>query len=458
MTTPPTRAAEESTPVPGPDGLGIVDQARRLFSDDATAALMAAQRQYGDVVELPMPGDDPTYLLSNPAHIRRVLETNQGNYRKSDVYRNELRDIFGRGLLTSEGTHWANQHRLIRPMFRSDTVRSFTDLVADETDAMLDRWAECEGPIRLLESMERVALLVIGKAMFSADMEPHADDIAASIRTLRRQFQRRTSVLPTVPKWIPTPHNRRVVAALERLDRIVYDLIEERRANPSDHADDLLSMLLSAGEATDERMSDEQIRDELMTFLLAGHETTAAALTWTWYLLARNPEIHRRLHESVLDGSKSGQPAFDGEDTSFVAQCVQESMRLYPPVPVFSREAVEADRAGDYEIPAGSEVLLSQFVVHRHPEYWDSPLSFRPERFEPGAAENRSKYSYFPFGGGARMCIGRQLALMEARVVLERAVRRFRLTLDSPTDERVGVSSAVTMVPDEPIEMRVESW
>ncbi|HET7322954.1 MAG TPA: cytochrome P450 [Halococcus sp.] len=454
MSKPTSQQTAKST-VPGPSGVAMLGRLRRLLTEDTASLLLDTRRRYGPIVELSLPGENNAYLFSDPEYIQQVLESNQGNYRKSDVYHNELARIFGQGLLTSEGERWMRQHRLIRPMFRSDTVRSFAELVVEETDAMVQRWAERDEPIELLREMERVTLLIIGKAMFSTDMETHANDIAASLRVMRRSFQRRTSVLPTIPEWVPTPHNRRASAALEELNGIVYDLIEERRGE-TDKYDDLLSALMAARDEKGERMADEQLRDELMTFLLAGHETTAAALTWTWYLLARNPEIHEELHKRV-SGASAGAFSLDGDGPSYVTQCVQEAMRIYPPVPVFSRKAIAGDVIGGYEIPAGSELIMSQYVVHRDPELWSTPTAFRPERFAAGTEMERPRYSYFPFGGGARMCIGRQFALMEAQLVLSRAVARYRLDLQSPTIEP-GVSSAVTMVPDEPLEMHITNW
>ena len=458
-------SADASKSVPGPSETGLLRQATRLLREDTATMLEDLRQRYGRVVRLRMPTDGTeAYLLADPDYVQHVLEANQANYRKAAVYRDELGELFGRGLLTSEGDHWSRQHRTIRPMFRSNSVRSFADLVAEQTNAMCDRWAdhaERGEQIDLLSEMERVTLLIIGRAMFSADMETHAGDIAAALDVLRTEFQRQTnSIRPTAPDWLPTPHNRRVSDARDRLNSIVYGLIQERRGH-ADEYDDLLSALMTArDEKTGERMDDEQIRDEIMTFLLAGHETTAAALTWTWYLLARNPDIHEELHEQVtteLTGSGVAAFSFGGDDPTYAKQCVQEAMRIYPPVPVFVREARETDVIDGYEIPAGSEVLLSQYVVHRDPELWDDPSKFRPERFAAGADAERARYSYFPFGGGARMCIGRQFALMEAQLVLSRALGRYRLDLKSPTTEP-GLDSAVTMVPDEPIEMRVTEW
>jgi cytochrome P450 len=456
-------ATTDAKPIPGPSETGLLRQAARLLRNDTATMLQDLRRRYGRIVRLRMPTDGTeAFLLADPTYVQHVLESNQGNYRKAAVYRDELGELFGRGLLTSEGDHWSRQHRTIRPMFRSDSVRSFADLVTEQTDAMLDRWEAHDESIDLLAEMERVTLLIIGKAMFSADMEIHADDIASALDVLRTEFQRQTnSVRPTAPDWLPTPHNRRVSAARDQLNGIVYGLIEERRGQPEEY-DDLLSALMAArDEETGERMDDEQIRDEIMTFLLAGHETTAAALTWTWYLLARNPVVHEKLHERVTAASGDAGAAafsFGGDDPTYAKQCVQEAMRIYPPVPVFVREARETDTIDGYEIPAGSEVLLSQYVIHRDPELWGAPTAFRPERFAADADEDRARYSYFPFGGGRRICIGRQFALMEAQIVLSRAVERYRLDLESPTETEPGVDSAVTMVPDESIEMHVAEW
>ncbi|RXK50396.1 cytochrome P450 [Halorientalis pallida] len=324
---------------------------------------------------------------------------------------------------------------------------------------MLDRWASRD-EIDLLEQMERVTLSIIGTAMFSADVERHAADIRAALQVLRRGFQREVGVVPTFPEWIPSPHNRRMQGAIDDIDAVVHELIDARRGR-ADEYDDLLSKLLTARTDEGARMDDEQIRDELVTVLLAGHETTAAALTWTWYLLANNPGVHERLHDHAADADPTetvGSSAGAADDASFVKQCVQEAMRIYPPVPVITREAIDPDEIDGYEIPAGAEVVLSQFVVHRDPDLWEDPLAYRPERFAPGEREAQPTYSFFPFGGGQRICIGRLFALAEAQLILARVVSEVRLTLRSPTHDTPAVDSAVTMVPDEPVEMAVTDW
>jgi cytochrome P450 len=453
----PDHPVDATTP-PGPGAAGILGQMGDFMAEDMTDMLADARDRYGTVVSMRMPSGDPAVFVAEPQGVQRVLQGNQNNYKRSSVYRNELSEAFGEGLLTSEGELWERQHRLIRPMFRSSTVKSFTDLILDETDAMLEDWTHGDR-IHLYEEMERTTLLVIGKAMFSADMEEHADEIAEDLRVLRRAFKREVGPVPTLPDFVPSFHNSRLRRAVRSLNDIVYDLIDERRASDEDR-EDLLGMLLDARTDDGERMDDEQVRDELVTFLLAGHETTAAALTWTWYLLGQHPDEHARLHEYVTEADSLrdavGFSAGAAGNESPLKRALQESMRIYPPVPVITREAAEDDVVAGYEIPAGSEVILSQFVVHRDPDLWEDPMDFRPERFAADA--EHEPYSFFPFGGGKRMCIGRLLALAEAQLVLGRALEDHRLTLESPTDGEPGMDSAVTMIPDDPVEMRVGHW
>ncbi|MFB6142000.1 MAG: cytochrome P450 [Halorientalis sp.] len=450
--------APDATKPPGPGATGTLEQMGNFVAEDMTEVLTNARERYGTVVGMRMPQGDPAVFVAEPRGVQRVLQGNQDNYTRSSVYRNELSEAFGEGLLTSEGDLWERQHRLIRPMFRSNTVKSFTDLILDETEAMLEGW-ETGDRIHLFEEMERVTLLVIGKAMFSADMEDHADEIADDLRVLRRAFKREVGPVPTLPDFVPSFHNSRLRRAVRSLNDIVYDLIDERRASDDDR-EDLLGMLLDARTNEGERMDDEQVRDELVTFLLAGHETTAAALTWTWFLLGRNPDEHRRLHEHVTDADDLrdavGFSAGAAGSKSPLKRAIQESMRIYPPVPIITREADGNDVVAGYEVPAGHEVILSQYVVHRDPDIWDDPMEFRPERFAADA--ERTPFSYFPFGGGKRMCIGRLLALAEAQLILGRALEDHRLTLQSPTHGEPDKDSAVTMIPDDPVAMRVERW
>lgn len=358
---------------------------------------------------------------------------------------------------------------VVSPMFRKDSVMSFGGLVLEEANSMVERWEdrrENGETIDLLRGMEHVTLMIIGRAMFSTDMEQNAEELAESLAVLRRVFKRRMEDIVTVPEWLPTPLNRRKDRALETLEDIVYGLIEDRRGDEEGY-DDLLSRLMAAEDESGENLDDKLIRDEVMTFLLAGHETTATALTWTYYLLMNNPEIHRELRDAARSSSlKDGFNPALLDDLGFVKQCIQEAMRIFPPAPMVGRKAAKDVEVGGVTVPEGREVAVSQYLTHRDPDVWDSPWDYRPERFDPTGSRDKEPvaesrpYSYYPFGGGARMCIGREFALLEATLILGTAAVNHRLELESPRVEprEIGVDSAITMIPDERIEASVHSW
>lgn len=443
----------------GPTGTEWAGLIGRFATDDTVRVLEHLRERHGPTVRIRPPfGDEGRILLTKPEHIEHVLEQNRRNYPKADVYREELAEAFGTGLLTAGGEQWARQNRTIAPMFQPTQIHRFGDLVLDEADAMVDRWLQTEGPIDLLAETERVTLLIIGKAMFSEDLESRAAEIGEALDALRAGFQQRAGQFASLPGWLPTPTVRRAYDALEFLDDTVYELIEARRGRAEEYDDLLSRLLLAEDEETGQQLDDEQVRDEVMTFLLAGHETTAAALAWTWILLAEHPSVHRRLYEHVTDTPLAAPDvSFDPEllgELDYTKQVVQEAMRLYPTVPVFARKAEETDIVGDVRIPEGTEILLSQYITHRDSRYWDDPERFDPTRF--AGDDDRPRYAYFPFGGGPRACIGRSFALLEAQLILGRAVSRCRLEFASPASaDEIGVNSAVTMTPEPEPEMTV---
>lgn len=447
--------------IPRPTGLDRLRIPGKALRGDVTEVLSYVRERYGRTARLQLPGRDiDAIVICDPAHVEHVLETRQSNYRKSDEYIEQLGNrALGRGLLTSRGTAWRDQHRLMMPLFQRDSVFGFTDAVVEETERMLDRWravADRGGTIDLHEEMERVTLMVIGRAMFSTAMTEYADEVMAASDALRRRGERDRSLIP-YPDWLVDSDGADPVATLRDIaNRLMVD-----RRGREDEFDDLLTLMMTAGE-DGEGLDQELIADNINTFLLAGHETTAVALTWTWFLLGNWPEVHRRLHDAVTDASPVTAATFTGDNIEavrFARQTVQEAMRIYPPVPLFTREAVDDDVLGRYEVPGGTSLLISQFLTHRDPDIWEDPLAFRPERFHPDRHEERPRYSFYPFGGGARMCIGRQLSLIEAQVILSLAASEVRLKLESPAPgEDVGVSSTVTMVPDTAIEMSVHGW
>lgn len=444
-----TTAADRVTP-PGPTALQRAVLAGRFARSDLVEVFEHLRDRFGRTVWLDLPGDDAaTLLVSDPAHVEQILETKQRQYPKADIYQESLGEVFGEGLLTAEGDHWASQNRLIAPVFQPESVHAVGDLIIAETDAMLERWRDRD-EVDLLAEMERVTLLIIGKAMFSTDMAEHATEMGAALAALRARFRQVNSGIVSLPEWVPTRTARRSERGRAYLDETVYDLIEKRRGRAEEYDDLLSRLLLAEDEETGRRMDDEQVRDEVVTFLLAGHETTAAALTWTWWLLSRHPEAHRRVAATVAESTLADpDPTFDPslmEDLSVVERTLNEGMRLYPPVPFIGRKAAEDDTLGRYHVPEGVRVVVSQYLTHRDPGVWDAPDRFDPDRFR---ADDRPRYAFYPFGGGSRSCIGRLFATMEGVLILSRAVASCRLELAAPDPaETLGMNSAVTMTPE----------
>jgi cytochrome P450 len=307
--------------------------------------------------------------------------------------------------------------------------------MTDLTGQMLDRWqqyANTNQAIDVSDEMMHLTLMIISRTMFGADLGAEANRIGQAVSTGIIESNRRMFSFPEIPFWIPTPANRRFLDARAVLDEVVQRMITNRRqsGNPAAH-NDLLSMLIEAqDEATGERMSDQQLRDEVLTIFVAGHETTANALSWAWYLLSRNPAVRTKLrHEldQVLGGRTPTMA--DLPNLRYTAMVIEEAMRLYPPAWEIERQAVADDTIGGYHIPAGTIVMLSPYVVHRHPQFWSNPEGFEPERFLPERSEGRPRFAYFPFGGGPRLCIGNNFALMEAQLILAMVTQRFDLNL-----------------------------
>lgn len=447
--------------VPGPGMLAWVGTYLGVLGENPARMFSWLRERYGDVIRVYLPLGGWTYILSKPDHVQYVLEKNQKNYTKASEYQ-ELKHVMGEGLLTSEGDRWLQQHRLMMPMFHKRSIKNFGDMIIDEAQSMMQRWEQLESrgeSINLLDEMKRITLKIICRALFSSDVEDFVDVVSEELETLRTAFNHRVRGFH-IPLWIPTPMNRKANKAIERLNRIVNGLINDRRGNEEDYDDFLSMLMLAEDEETGETMSHNQVRDEVMTFFLAGHETTANALTWTWYALDNNPYIHAKLHYEITDILGQQEPSFSWdlyEELDYAGQVVDESMRIYPPVPLFGREAIDDDQIGNYEVPAGTSLMLSQYIIHRDPEIWEDPMEFDPERFAGDNPEDKHRFSYFPFGGGARMCIGKELALLEARIILSLVVNEFRLERTEP-DRDVGENVAVTMSPSAPINMEINRW
>ena len=427
---------------PGPGGYRLIADAHRILRAPLQF-LTELTRTYGDIAFVRFLVW-PVYMVNHPDFIKQVLQEHHRIYNKDNFDYRLLRPLLGNGLLTNAGASWLHQRRLIQPTFHRQRLAAFGSLMTGATEAMLVRWeryAERGGVLDVADEMMRLTLRIIGQALFSLDLSAQATTVRQALRSANDYLS-----APFPPLFVPTPRNRRLQATLRRLDALVYDLITARRQSQQD-LPDLLSVLLEVrDEETGEGMSDRQVRDEVITLLLAGHETTAVALSWTWYLLAQNRECEQRLHAEV-DAVLGGRlPTV--EDLPALPYCrmvIEEAMRLYPPAWSFSRNAVVQDELGGYPISPGSMILLCPYTTHRHPAFWEQPEVFDPLRFTPERVAARPYYAYFPFGGGPRLCIGSAFAMMEAHLILATVAQRYRLCLE--TDVRVEPEPLITLRP-----------
>lgn len=424
---------------------------------DPLGFLLRHQRAHGDFLYYPLRIAD-VFQATHPAVIQHVLQTNNRNYTKDTIQYNTLSQVTGRGLLTSNGRFWLQQRRLVQPAFHRRRLEAMGETMAAVTCAMLERWEglarRCE-VVDIDEEMMHLTLEIVGKTLFSIDLRREAHEmVPAVLETLDYVVYRANSFLAPPLSW-PTPRNRRVRAALNRLDRIIYDTIAARRRAGGDE-DDVLAMFLQArDEETGRGMPDAQIRDEMMTLLIAGHETVASALTWCWHLLAGHLAVRHELEaevDCVLGGRLPSVP--DLSRLTLTRAVFEETLRLYPPAWLITRRASEADTIGTAAIPAGALFILSPYVTHRHPAFWPDPLAFDPARFTERDDGERPRFAYIPFGGGPRLCIGDQFALLEAQLIMAAVVQRFRL--ERVSDRPVPVDALVTLRPRGGLPMRLQ--
>lgn len=414
---------------PGPRGhflFGVGFEATR----DPVRFYMKMRREYGDVVRMRgLPGMY-WHLVAHPAGVERVLQTNQQNYPKGKLFNKPLSLLVGEGLLTSEGEFWRRQRRLAQPAFHRQRIAALGDTMTAATQRTLGRWREFEKagrPFDVAAEMTRLTLQIAGLTLFGVDLSDDAGRVGGALGVAFEHINHRMSYPWALPEVVPTRRNRRFLSARRALDGVIYRIIHERRRRDADTGDLLSMLLLARDEETGEGMSDEQLRDEVMTILIAGHETGAAALAWAWYLLARHPEVERKLHEELARVLGGRTPAAeDLRSLPYTKMVFDEVLRLYPPAWALLRQAAVEDDICGHRMPAGSLLVLSPYVTHRHPEFWDEPEKFDPARFTSERAAARPKFAYFPFGGGSRQCIGSNFALMEAQLVLATAAQHFR--------------------------------
>lgn len=408
----------------------------RAMQRDPLSFLTRISREFGDVAHFTF-GPQHLYLVNHPDLIRDVLVTKQRSFMKGRaLQRTKL--LLGEGLLTSEGDLHLRQRRLMQPAFHRDWIARYGEVMVANAERTADSWRDGE-TIDVAQEMARLTLSIVAQTLFgSHNVAEEADEISRALTELMELF---TILLNPFTEWLqklPLPKMKATHRAIDRLDATIFRMIEERRRSGVDRGDLLSMLLLAQDEEGGGGMTDRQVRDEAMTLFLAGHETTANALSWTWYLLAQHPEVEQRLHAE-------GEP--------YARMVLAESMRLYPPAWSIGRLALEDVEIGGYTIPRGAIVIVSQYVMHRDPRFWPDPERFDPQRFADESA--RPKFAYFPFGGGSRICIGEGFAWMEGVLVLRTLAKRWSLSLAQPLP--VVPKPVITLRPRGGIKMRIRA-
>jgi len=411
----------------------------------------AMAQEYGDVSGMRI-GKFRSLFINHPDLIEDVLVNNSRKYHKGRILQAN-KYLFGEGLLTSEGDFWLRQRRLTQPAFHRARVSAYAATMAEYAEQLIATWRN--GQERdIHEEMMQLALRIVGKTLFDADVTRDAKEVGETLDILLHiaaNFGR--TIL--VPLWVPTPRNIRAKLGIKRLEKVIYRIIADRRASGRDTGD-LLSILLQAQDEEGTPMNDRQLRDETITLFLAGHETTANTISWTWWLLAQNPAVEKKFHEE-LDGVLGGRaPTVDDlPKLTYLSNMLTESLRLYPTAWGMARLAAEEHEIAGYPVRPGYGVAFAQWVIHRDVRWFDAPLEFRPERWENGLAKQLPRFAYFPFGGGPRQCIGNTFALMEASVVLATIGQRFRFGLTA--GHKVTPLASITLRPKNGIQVRLEA-
>ncbi|MDZ8187229.1 MAG: cytochrome P450 [Nostoc sp. ChiSLP02] len=425
----------------GPKGHFLVGNLPEI-NRDALTFITEWARKYGDIFRFSL-GPFPAVMINHPDLIEQVLVTQQPNFVKSAVYRRGLR-FLGNGLINSEGQFWQRQRRLVQPAFHLERIAAYADVMVAYTNQLVEQWQN--GEVRdIHQDMMSLTEKIVSKTLFGFDIRNEAFGVQTALDAIM-DFNNQLSNQYLLPSWIPTPSNLRYERATKQLNAIVYKIINERRESGKDIGD-LLSLLLQVrDEDTGTGMTDRQVRDEVMTLFIAGHETTANAMTWTWFLLSQHPQVQAKLHSELKTVLGNRTPTFaDVRYLSYTQKVVMEAMRLYPPAWAISRVALQDCVLGGHNIKAGTTVFISQWVMHRDSRFFENPNVFEPERWENNLQKKLPTFAYFPFGGGSRICIGKSFAMMEATLLLATIARLWSLTLQP--DHPVVLQPSLTLRP-----------
>jgi cytochrome P450 len=454
MTSQAVAAPVQGRPIPGPRGHPILGSIREIQRDNVQA-FMDAWLEYGDIVHFR--GPLTINLLVHPDYVERVLRDNVANYPRPEFVTDKLKSIVGEGLVAAEGDRWANARRVAQPAFDSARLAGFGETMIKTTGEMLERWsryADSGEPLDVKSEMMHISLANLATSLFNFELREALDDIEPAVYFALSHTNRRLTS-PIDPQKLPLPSTRRFNATLNALNAVIYRIVGEHRKS-TNGVEDFVSMLLDSKDPeSGAPITDRQARDEVIGFFIAGHETVSSALTWTFYLLSQNPDCWRKLKAEVDDVIGTRTPTVDDvPKLKYTEYALLEAMRLYPPIFVLMRRALDDDIVGGYHVPKGSTVVLCAYVTHRHPDFWDNPEGFDPERFTPERSAGLPRMAYFPYGGGPRKCIGNMFAALEMPLVVAMVAQRYRVNL--VPGQVVFPEPAISLRPRDPVMVRLE--
>ena len=455
LTSTPTQTAQHA---PGPqEGFLKTLQLQRSYLKDPLKRWKHLQATYGDYVRLELAG--MTYnLVMHPEGAKEVLLMKHKAYQKGSGIQ-FVRKVLGNGLLTSEGSFWLRQRRIAQPAFHREFLTTFADKMVDSTDYLLERWGEryeTAHHFDVAKEMNKLTLDIVAQTLLSTDVRDKSTQVSKVITELFEEIIQKVNTYALLPSFVPKPGMQRVERLTRELDKIIMGMIGARRAqSEAERPRDLLSMLMAASDAdTGETMSDKQVRDEILTMFIAGHETTALALSYLFYELGRHPQVEQQLLEEIDRVVGADRPTAEHvREMPYTRQVIDETMRLHPPAYVLPRRPKHRDTVGGYAVSPDENVIILPIIIHRHPDFWAHPEAFDPSRFEADKAKAMHKYQYIPFGGGPRLCIGNNFALMEMQLVVARILQRYRL--ENIDNWKIVPKATITWRPKYGIGMRI---
>jgi cytochrome P450 len=416
----------------GSKGLPIIGNLREFAGTNRLHHLKEWKETYGDRIHIKLLGRD-AYILTNPDDVYHVLVRNAKKVHKSPLLKRGLTSVLGTGLLLSEDDFHKRQRHLVQPAFHMQRIANYADAIVDYGELMVQSWHDNQ-QVDMHEAMMTVTMKIIAKVLFDTDVSKDAHDLEQAITVGIEAVMNKITHVVTIPDWIPTPANRRAMAAFKLLDQKIDDIINSRRQTMEDKGD-LLSMLLLSEDDNGESMTDSQVRDEAMTLFLAGHETTAIALTWTLYLLSQHPDILQKLQQEVDTVLGNRRATLDDlKQLTYTNMVVKESMRFYPPAWITTRIVMEPIVFDTFTAEIGNLLVLSPYLTHHDPALWENPSTFNPQRFTKEAEKEHHKFAYFPFGGGPRVCIGNHFAMMEIQLLLVTILQQYTADLAPNAD------------------------